>query len=123
MSDSAKNIKSVVPSTKRCFTTRKALLEKLKNVLNAVEGAEKDRNTVVEGGKEGENPVIEVEEERLLAEGGYNYVWLVSFTTTEDKVCSCPPTISCVLAYILRNLLCGLTSQHLLLSLGPISAH
>lgn len=76
MSDSAPDTKSDVPTTRKCLSTRKALQDVLKNVLPAIEGNHNISS---------EDAAIEDVKVDFLAEGGYNYVWLVSFSSKPSE--------------------------------------
>ena len=77
MSDSAENIKNTVPTTPKYTTTNKALLERLK----IVENASKAGMPMSEPQESEEGVEIGTVKVELLAEGGYNYLWLVSYTS------------------------------------------
>lgn len=72
MSDSAPNTKSDVPITRKCLSTRKALQDTLRNAMPAIEGSQNTNS---------ENTAIENVKVDFFAEGGYNYLWLVSFSS------------------------------------------
>ena len=72
MSDFAPNTKSDVPITRKCLSTRKALRDILKNALPAIEG---NHNI------DSDDIAIEDVQVDFFAEGGYNYLWLVSFSS------------------------------------------
>ena len=76
MSDSAKNTWSSASLTPKCGTTNQALRER----LSAVELALMEIQ-VTHSNQERTDFDIKAWEVQLLAEGGYNYVWLVSYTT------------------------------------------
>ncbi|KAF6226880.1 hypothetical protein HO133_008321 [Letharia lupina] len=76
ISDSATDTKSDVPTTRKCLSTRKALQGVLKNVLPAIEGNHNISS---------EDAAIEDVKVDFLAEGGYNYVWLVSFSSKPSE--------------------------------------
>lgn len=76
MSDTAKNTWSTANITPKCGTTNGALQERLSAVENALM-----ENHHTHSNQERTNFEIKAWEVQLLAEGGYNYVWLVSYTT------------------------------------------
>lgn len=75
MSDLAGNTKKTAPITPKCITTNKALLERLNNVQIALTGKQPTSS------KPGDEAEITAWEVQLLARGGYNSVWLVSYKT------------------------------------------
>ena len=76
MSDSAKNTWSTAPNIPKCGTTNKALQGRLSAVENALTEIQHTRSS-----QERIEFEIKAWEVQLLAEGGYNYIWLVSYTT------------------------------------------
>ena len=70
MSASAKDIKSDATTIACAFIARLGLQDTLKSVITAPRGGQRTSSTVVK-----------VE---LLAQGGYNLIWLVSITGAED---------------------------------------
>ena len=72
MSDFAPSTKSDVPITRKCLSTRKALQDILKNALPAIEGNHRTDSDDV--------AIVDVQVD-FFAEGGYNYLWLVSFSS------------------------------------------
>ena len=75
MSASAESTKSTALTIPRSTTTNKALLERLRNVETALTG---EQLTFSNQGGDG-NVHIKRWDVELLAEGGYNHVWLVSY--------------------------------------------
>lgn len=75
MSDTAKNTWSTANLTPRCITTNKALQER----LSAVESALTETHHTYSN-QERIDFEIKAWEVELLAEGGYNYVWLMRYT-------------------------------------------
>lgn len=80
MSDTAKNTWSTANLTPRCITTNKALQER----LSAVESALTETHHTYSN-QERIDFEIKAWEVELLAEGGYNYVWLVRYTAKYHK--------------------------------------
>ncbi len=76
MSDSAKNTWNTATLTQKCGTTNEAL----RGRLSAVEIALTETHHT-HSNQERTDFEIKAWEVQLLAEGGYNYVWLVSYTT------------------------------------------
>lgn len=76
MSDSARNTWSTAPLTPKCGTTNQALRERLSAVELALMETQNTHSN-----QESTDFDIKAWEVQLLAEGGYNYVWLVSYTT------------------------------------------
>ena len=72
MTGSAPSTKSDVPIRRKCLSTKKALLDTLKNAMPAIE---ENHNT------NSEDATIEDVEVEFFAEGGYNYLWLVLFSS------------------------------------------
>ncbi len=83
MSASAKITKNTALTTPKYTTTNEALLERLRIVETALAG-EKSMSPSREEGK----AKLQIKEWRaeLLAEGGYNQIWLVSYTV-KRQVC------------------------------------
>lgn len=75
MSDIAKNTWSTAPITLKYGTTNRALQERLKVVESVLM---EHQHTLPN--QERNNFEIKAWEVQLLAEGGYNYVWLVAYT-------------------------------------------
>lgn len=96
MSDSAKNTWNVATTTPRYSTTNRVLQERLSAVNSALMGSQHTpSNPEDERG-------IKAWHVELLAEGGYNYVWLVTYQASYE-VCtvsllstysSCCPKVS-----------------------------
>ena len=72
MSAFATNTRRDAPSTKRSFTTNKALPERLSDVTIALMGSQP---TIAKADLEVKTWQVE-----FFAEGGYNLVWLLSYT-------------------------------------------
>ena len=72
MSDFAPNTKSAVPTTRKSLSTSKALLDTLKTASSVIE-----ENHHIDSASVG----IEDVKVDFFAEGGYNYLWLVSFSS------------------------------------------
>lgn len=66
MSNSARTTQSDVKATAKCFTKSQGQQDILKVVLSALEGSVANNDVEVEIGEVG-----------LLAQGGYNSIWLV----------------------------------------------
>ena len=79
MSDSAKNTWSTAATTPKFGTTNEALRGRLSAVETALTEIHHTHSN--QGRTDFEIKAWEVQ---LLAEGGYNYVWLVSYTTAYD---------------------------------------
>lgn len=73
MSDSVTSMKNGASSTLRSGTTNQVLLERLSVVENVLTG------TLPTSSKSEKDVKITTWETRLLAEGGYNYVWLITY--------------------------------------------
>jgi hypothetical protein len=67
MSDSAENTKKSAPFTRKSFTTKVALQDILKSVDNALTE------------RIGDDEELEILEVQSLAEGGYNYLWTITY--------------------------------------------
>ena len=73
MFNPAMNIERPVPSNLKAFATPKAVQEILRNVHSIIKGDESNANADVE-----------VKDTVLLAEGGYNTVWLITYAATKQ---------------------------------------
>ena len=73
MFNPAMNTERPVPSNLKAFATPEAVQEILRNVHSTIEGDESNVNADVE-----------VKDTVLLAEGGYNTVWLIAYAATEQ---------------------------------------
>ena len=71
MSDYAPNTWSDAPITRKCLSTSKALQDTLKNAMPAIEGNHHTNS---------EDAAIKDMKVEFFAEGGYNYLWLISFS-------------------------------------------
>ena len=76
MSDFAKDTRNIVPITAKSATTNRALLERLSHVENALMGAQRTSSSQ-EDEENGAQMRIKKWVTRLLAEGGYNHIWLI----------------------------------------------
>lgn len=86
MSDFAKTTWCTAKNTPKCGTTNRALQERLSAVETALM---ENKNT--HSSQERTNFEIGTWEIQLLAEGGYNYVWLVSYMTKYHvRILCCP---------------------------------
>ena len=74
MSNTARSIKSTALTTPKYITTNEALLERLRTVETARKG---DQPIPLKQGKDEEVNIKKWEVE-LIAEGGYNHIWLVT---------------------------------------------
>ena len=79
MSDTAKSTWSTANITPKCTTTNRALQERLSAVETALTA---NRHTHLN--QESIRFEIKAWEVQFLAEGGYNYVWLVSYTASHQ---------------------------------------
>lgn len=72
MSDYAPDTWSDAPITRKCLSTSKALQDTLKNAMPAIEGNHHTNS---------EDAAIEDIKVHFFAEGGYNYLWFISFSS------------------------------------------
>ena len=94
MFNPAMNIERPVPSNLKAFATPKAVQQILRNVHSTIEGDESNANADVE-----------VKDTVLLAEGGYNNVWLITYGLPNHR-----PLYS--LSHLVMLLVCSVQPNH-----------